>query len=108
MYTVRNPKAFDSTPELGMGYHFGTVENSEFQDGAEGVIVLNSQYALKPNEILNLESLARLLLIIGKEVAQGIVVTMITAPPLVPERSIVPSENMLLLKRSFGHLISNL
>jgi hypothetical protein len=72
MYTVKNPEAFDATPELGMGYHFGVIPPEERKGGSQGVIVLNGQYALTPEEILDFRSFDRLLWEMGKEVFPGI------------------------------------
>ena len=107
MYLVRNPADFDAVPELGMGYHFGVVEASG-DAGKKGVIVLNAQYAVAPEEILNFRSFDRLLSALGKEVSPGIVVTIISAPPMLPERSVVPSEDISFFWNSFGRFVTNL
>jgi hypothetical protein len=108
VYLVKNPAAFDKTPELGMGYHFGLVEGSKAKGGGEGVVVLNAQYALTSKDIMNAESFSRLLSMVGKDLGSDIKVTMMSAPLLAPERPIVPSEDVSLFEKSFGHLVSNL
>ena len=99
---------FDAIPELGMGYHFGVVEGPNAEGGDEGVIVLNAQYAVTPKDVVNRESFERLLLLVGREVGPDIEVTIVSAPSVVPRRSIVPSEDIVIFARSFGGLISNL
>jgi hypothetical protein len=97
MYSVKDPEAFDAKPELGMGYHFGVVQTSQAKVGSqEGVIVLNAKYALTPREIMDFDSLDRLLL--GHELPSGIVITIISAPPLAPERDIVPSDEYFFVQ----------
>ncbi|MBX9842128.1 MAG: hypothetical protein K2Z80_10015 [Xanthobacteraceae bacterium] len=90
-----------------MGYHFGIV-TPEGGAGPQAVVVLNGQFALKPDEILNLQSFDRLRWDTGKEVYPGLVVTMISAPPLLRERSAMPSEDISLLEKSFGRFFANI
>lgn len=76
--------------------------------GEQGVIVLNGQYALAPEEILDTRSFDRLLSDLGKEISPGVVVTIIAAPPLIPERTILPNNDISLFKASFEPLITNM
>jgi hypothetical protein len=108
VYKVKNSKAFDEMPELGMGYHFGVVVPEGREKGEQGVIVLNGQYALTPEEVLDTRSFDRLLSDLGKEISPRIGVIIIQAPPLIPARTIVPNNDISLFKASFGPLIVNM
>lgn len=113
MYTVRNPKAFDDMPELGMGFHFGSMRLTESKDAfVEGVIVLNSQFGLTASEILDVGIVNGLVktrmqdrMLSLRDIGDS---TDRLAPPLFPARSISPSDDVALFKSSFGHLISNM
>jgi hypothetical protein len=103
VYLAKNPEVFDATPELGMGYHFGVVEGSN-----EGVIVLNAKYALTSKDIMNAQSLGQLLWTAARDADSGVKVTRTSAPPPMPERPIVPSEDVSLLRKHFASWVSKL
>lgn len=84
MYTVEDPTAFDTTPELGMGFHFGEVQSSERSSERLGVVVLNAELALTPSDILDFERLNRWLLTQGVGLPHGI--KFIMAPEPAPAR----------------------
>lgn len=107
MYSVQNPEAFDAVPELGMGFHFGTVQSATL-DNPGGVIVLNSELAIEPSDILNFERFKRWHLMQGTEVSPGVVITMVMAPQPAPIADIVPSEDLALFRSTFGAFFTHI
>lgn len=105
MYSIENSEAFDRISELGMGFHFGMVRLSDAKH--EGVIVLNGELALTSGDLLNFERFRTWRLTQGREIAPGVVVTMIMAPEPAPKRQILPSEDVALFKSTFGRFIGN-
>jgi hypothetical protein len=106
VYSVEKPELFDSTPELGMGFHFGVVQ-SPASGGHEGVIVLNAELALTPSDILDSYQLKRWQDTQEKEFFPGVVITMIMSPEPAPKRKIGPSEDIALFKSTFGRFVAN-
>ena len=89
-----------------MGFHFGVLELPVGRDH-EGVIVLNAELALAARDILNFQLFERWLSTQGREVAPGVVVTMILAPEPAPKRRIIPSGDVMLFKDTFDRFVPN-
>lgn len=89
-----------------MGFHFGVVQLPA-NDGYEGVIVLNAELALTPRDILDYEQFKRWQSTQGRELAPGVVVTMIMSPEPAPKRKILPSDDIALFKAIFGRFVAN-
>ncbi|MFA6264749.1 MAG: hypothetical protein WC670_03410 [Pseudolabrys sp.] len=104
MFSVQNPAVFDPVPELGMGFHFGIVRSSRDKN-PEGVIVLNSELAITSSDILNFEAFRRWQSTQGQEVRPGVVITVIMSPEPAPKADIVPSEDIVLFKSTFGSFL---
>jgi hypothetical protein len=106
MYSVEEPQLFDTTAELGMGFHFGILQSSAQNVGGEGVMVLNAQLALTPRDILDFESIRRWQWTRGRELVSGVTVTAVMAPEPAPIRRIVPSDDVVLFTSAFGRFIA--
>jgi hypothetical protein len=112
VYIVKNPQAFDETPELGMGYHFGKVHSS----GA-GVIVLNALFALGPEEIMDAKTTRDLLLFeeLFKSTFSEIDFTSKDkdlwaddVQKIASCSEILPSDDITLFEKYFHELVSNM
>lgn len=106
MFSVESPEAFDEIPELGMGFHFGAID-SAIGRGREGIIVLNAELAITANDILDFWAFERWQWTQGREVAPGVVETMIMTPEPAPKSKIVPCDDVALFKEIFGRFIPN-
>jgi hypothetical protein len=100
MYAVASPEEFDSTNELGMGYHFGMRKNGRTGQ-REGLIVLNGSVALTPNDIMQPATVEKLRILADTE---NKVPIHEHARQLLQPVAVEPSEDIRLLKDTFAGL----
>jgi hypothetical protein len=107
MWSVEEPKVFDATPELGMGFHFGVLSALTPAEREDGVIVLNGELAVSSRDILDFEMFDRWQWTQGKEFSPGIRSTLIMAPEPAPKRVITPSDDVALFRHTFGRFVTS-
>jgi hypothetical protein len=99
MFRVRDPQAFDSTPELGMGFHFGIDE------AGNGHIVVNGVLALSAGDIMK-QTVATKIAPTGTVVVESGDADLLKKFDL-PYRNVKPFNDVDHFLKSFGHLVSN-